>query len=285
MPANIFKIEGERVDSIDDFNRLKKGDGWSNVLYYPNDFGPSGHAPFVFTKKKFQEVSFKDTDINNVRFIRCTFERCLFLGTSIRHCEFVDCDFVSTNTSKIRFSNTLIDPADFQNNFDLVEDTNIAIHLFQALYKNSMDEHQPEFAVESLFQMKNAERSHLQSQWRRGVITRLEYWWRASKYGLHSFISGYGLRPARVVRLASIVIGAMTLFNYAIRHHVFPENSVSTLIDSLYFTCITVTTLGYGDLVPTTQLGRVIIVMEALAGFGTVSLLLAAVINLALRAR
>lgn len=39
-----------------------------------------------------------------------------------------------------------------------------------------------------------------------------------------------------------------------------------SIIDSLYFTTVTVTTIGYGDFVPTTELSRMVTIFFALGG-------------------
>jgi len=50
------------------------------------------------------------------------------------------------------------------------------------------------------------------------------------------------------------------------------EATSSRAIEALYFSGITLTTLGYGDIVPRTNAMRVVAFMEAAAGFGLISL-------------
>src|SRR5699024_4838088 len=175
MSANSFKVEGLRVDSQEEFTRLESDNCWRNLLYYPEEFRSANRHPVVFTSKVFESVSFKDTDFKNIRFVRCEFRQCLFAGASFSDCEFIDCRFLKTNTSKLRIHRTLLSPVDFKDNFDLIYDTNIAIGLYQALYKNASDEHQPEHAIESLYQMERAKNAHLDSQKKREVITNVDY--------------------------------------------------------------------------------------------------------------
>ena len=86
------------------------------------------------------------------------------MGGKFIDCEFVDCKFFETNTLKCKIEHCLIDSFDFEANFDLKADTNIAIDLYHSIYKNSVEEHQPERAIDSLYRMKRAERFHLKSQ-------------------------------------------------------------------------------------------------------------------------
>ena len=285
MAANHFKIEGERIDSLSEFLRREKDGEWKNVLYYPEKFQSDDRHPLVFTEKRFVEVSFKDTDLINVRFIRCTFEKCLFIGSSATDCEFTDCNFIDTNTSKMKISRCLIDPRCFDRNFDLKSDTNIAIDLYHSLYKNASSEHQPEHALESLYRMKKAENRHLDSQKRRKVIDWKTFLIKKSGYLVADFVSGYGLRTSRVLRLLLIVITVFSALNYKFREFIFPNVEVDSLIDAIYFTCVTIATLGYGDITPSTQFGKIFVTFQALSGFVVISLFLAAVANRALRAR
>ena len=285
MTANRFQVDGERIDSKAEFLRRENRDAWENLLYFPESFKSDTRHPIVFTGKTFSEVSFKDTDFERVRFIRCRFERCLLIGSSITDCEFIDCDFIDTNTSKLRVSRCLLDPACFEANFDLVDDTNIAIDLYHALYRNASEEHQPEYALQSLYRMKKAENAHLDSQKRRGVIGRKEYLRSKTGHVVYDFVSGYGLRTLRVLRLLLIVIVPFTLFNLLFSGLIFEDKSNLSLIDSLYFTCVTITTLGFGDITPTTPFGRLFVTFQALVGFIVISIFLAAVANSAIRAR
>lgn len=285
MAANIFKVEGDRVESLAEFLKRETDGQWSNLLYYPAKFESGERRPCMFKKKRFLEVSFKDTDIYNVRFIRCTFVRCLFIGASANNCEFIDCSFIDTNTSKWKISECLLAPQCFDKNFDLVSDTNIAIDLYHSLYKNASAEHQPKHALESLYRMNQAENHHLDSQKRRNVIDRKTYLIRKTAHVVSDFVSGYGLRTLRVLRLLLIVIVVFSGLNYGLRDFIFSDGKVDSLIDSFYFTCITITTLGFGDIIPSTQFGKVFITMQVLSGFVVISLFLAAVANRALRTK
>jgi hypothetical protein len=40
-----------------------------------------------------------------------------------------------------------------------------------------------------------------------------------------------------------------------------------SFVDAFYFTVITLTTVGYGDITPTTEIGRVAVALEAFVGF------------------
>ncbi len=285
MAANHFKVQGKRVDSLSEFNRCGDGDTFKNIQYFPNEFKSSNRHPIIIKGKKFIEVSFKDTDFVNVRFIDCRFNKCLFIGATVTDCEFTNCKFVDTNTSKLKIKNCLINPTIFEDNFDLDLDSNIAVDLYHSIYKNSSESHQPEYAVESLYRMKVAEKKQLDWKRKNKDIDETTYRKEKLKHIISDFVSGYGLRVSKVLRFLIIVIIFFTILNYVLRSFIFENWQCFTWIDSLYFTCVTITTLGYGDISPNTQIGKIFIVIQALSGFVVISLFLSAFANRTLRSK
>lgn len=283
MAANIFSISGDEINSLAEFLRKEKNNQWCNLLYYPDVFCKDEGKYLVFDNKSFKNVSFKDTTFKNIRFIRCIFDTCLFMGAVFNDCEFTDCQFINTNTSKLKINRTLIDPKCFDNNFDLINDTNIAVSLYQALYKNSAREYQSTHALDSLYKMKIAEFHHLHSRFKRGLINKREYKFQRIKHAMYDFISGYGLKTSKVVRLLFIFIATFSVINFLFSKSIFKQNLDFSFIDSVYFTCVTVTTLGYGDITPYTSFGKIFVAIQALFGFVVISLFMAAVINKALK--
>ena len=86
------------------------------------------------------------------------------------------------------------------------------------------------------------------------------------------------LRHERAVTLQT-VFGALSLYLfiglfYALLYRVvslagtpfFVQTDTPTSIDFLYFSCVTIATLGYGDLTPATGLGKMLAVSETLLG-------------------
>jgi hypothetical protein len=84
---------------------------------------------------------------------------------------------------------------------------------------------------------------------------------------------GYGERPFRIFVFAFLVIGVYAgIFHCADwGNHIAPLN----WINSLYFSSVTFTTLGYGDIIPTTTILKLLCSSEALLGAFTMGLVVA----------
>jgi len=65
----------------------------------------------------------------------------------------------------------------------------------------------------------------------------------------------------------------------------FFENSVTNLLDSFFFTLVTVTTIGYGNITPQTVAGKFLDIIVILLGVGTALITIQSVFEIILRKR
>ena len=100
---------------------------------------------------------------------------------------------------------------------------------------------------------------------RRGSDSRKERIW----LGLYNFLAGYGEKPVRTaisalvtVLIFAFVYWALGCLDYAAEN----VGHLEELIYSLYFSFVTFTTLGIGDIEPLTHTGRILICCEAVIG-------------------
>ncbi|WP_439510250.1 potassium channel family protein [Marinimicrobium koreense] len=98
---------------------------------------------------------------------------------------------------------------------------------------------------------------------------------KAAKYKLNylgSLLSyliwGYGLKVSRVCATALVIILSYTTVYY------FQGPTTGNLIDSLYYSTVTFTTLGYGDILPNSENVKLICASEALLGALTMGLII-----------
>ncbi len=66
-----------------------------------------------------------------------------------------------------------------------------------------------------------------------------------------------------IVFVASVLIYVMEANN--------PDSPINTLFDALYWSIVTISTVGYGDVTPTTQEGRMVAILVIIAGIAVIS--------------
>jgi len=74
-----------------------------------------------------------------------------------------------------------------------------------------------------------------------------------------------------VVATAIILTGAIVIF-FAESGH--PDSQITTLLDAVWWTVSTVTTVGYGDIVPVTDVGKIIAVFYMIFGISILGIFL-----------
>lgn len=275
MAANNFTIDGESVATSEEFLVRVRNDECSHLIYQPEELSGSETSPMKLTNKVFHATSFRKTKIANVNFVNCRFTDCVLAGSQLESCEFIHCIFEGTNTHKIKISNCQIDPKQFANNFNLKTDANIAVDLYQELYKNAVREHQPDHANEALYRMKLAKSRQRDWRYKNGELGLFKYWFAKSADFISRLAWGYGLRLSNILYTTIASFFFFAVLNYIFRTRMFKDGTVETLLDSLYFTCITITTVGYGDIHPVTTFGKSIVIFEAIVGYVLMSLFIA----------
>jgi Ion channel len=110
-------------------------------------------------------------------------------------------------------------------------------------------------------------------------IWRIARWsaFKLSRQRRHRRLNSVGpvLMPALVgLYILLLILGfALIYYPHMPEHFTLNANAASgRWIESFYFSGITLTTLGYGDIVPRTNMMRVLVFVEAGAGFGLISL-------------
>ena len=85
-------------------------------------------------------------------------------------------------------------------------------------------------------------------------------------------------RIIHIIIAAGLVILAGTIVMYNIEKNV-PNTQIKTYLDSLWWCVSTVTTVGYGDIVPVSNLGRIVAIFYMFFGISMISLLFFVVTN------
>jgi hypothetical protein len=147
------------------------------------------------------------------------------------------------------------------------------VHLYQELLNNSRRQSQPDFALDALFEFRRwlrFERVYLlrnknfENASRMNLVTQIATSWSMEK------LLGFGIRLRNYIGTAVGVALSFATFNSIYSVQLGLEGSKGSplsFVDSLYFTIITLTTIGYGDITPTTPFGRLFVAGEGIFGF------------------
>ena len=266
----------------------------------------------LFKKKCFKNVSFSFTTFEDVTFSETKFVDCLFLYAEFFHCHFLNCQFVNCNMHKIRLDNCYLDPHSFEMNKVYKKTaSNVGTWLFQQLYMNSKNTHQPQFSGESEILFQRWLRAQKKYEWNRDkkkwirdtkhhgpwrkiqTVLRLILscrkffsWWIGNS--LFDLVLGFGHRPLRFIAVsAGLLMIASTIVHYSWTSLGLVNNAETldrgSYVASIYYTTVVMTTLGFGDITPTTDPGRWVAIVLPILGIVWLSLLAAVIIKRIIR--
>ena len=226
----------------------------------------------------------------------CHFVDCLFIGARFIDCHFHGCTFTDCNSHRVSFERCYIDPNSFllDKGYKITH-SNIGTWLFHELFMNSKNMHQSRFSGDAEIQFNRWERAQLSYESKESkkagqqslkscflfVITLLID-------VLYDWLCGYGNRPVRF-----LVISIFMLLFISMLIHIFlpvwgltmgPESlNQSSYLTSIYYTAVVITTLGFGDITPTTDGGRAMAIILSISGVLWLSLLAATIIKRIIR--
>ena len=272
---NFFKLK-EPYDTDKNIiafaKRIKDNDLIENVAYLPDEIsGFDKTLPRDITGKTFKNVSFTRTVISNINFQNCVFEECLFIGSLIKDCEFHDCKFRNTNTYKINFDSVYVDPESFNRCLNRSYHQNIGVHLYQRLMRNSRNDNQAKFVRSATYEF--CKWKMYQSRYEFSKNGKKENGWFTScklfieVFGLSFwYILGAGVKLGRFMFIFLLTLTVLSIVNFCFKEQLGLER-IDNFVDSIYFTVITLTTIGYGDITPMRCYGKIVLALEGIIGF------------------
>jgi voltage-gated potassium channel Kch len=273
MLQNFFKLNppfSEFLTPEEFINHFDHSDHLKDILYKPDLLEPK-RPQNQFNNYIFENVSFAKTIIKGVNFKRCKFKDCLFIGTKFIDCEFHRCTFDNCNHYKASFENTYINPKTFSNLLRPADHSNIGVYFYQQLLANSTDMGQNEFANIAEYYFKLWQRYQLVYEWKKNEINNKEFISGWFPNFIYYWIAGYGLKSKIFAIWTILMLTGIICLNYNCWNQLSingKEGIVSNYswVEAIYFSIITITTVGYGDLTPLSKFGMLMISFEAIFG-------------------
>ena len=277
-----FKLAGtpSKIDQMNFYAHMGRSDHLCDTIYEPDELDRNAGRTTRLEAKTFERVSFSKTKIKNIIFRGCTFKDCLFIGSIIERCEFHNGFFIRSNTHKISFFETYIDPKSFLNSLDKKKHQNIGVHLYQSLMKNNRDNDQPEFEADAHFYFLRWKRYQniyeIRKSWVDHKHINFKLRMKAMASFLWEWLCGSGIRLRHFFATVIVSVFFITSVNFVFRQELGldgGQGKIISFIDSFYFSTVTLTTLGFGDIFPTTQLGKLFVAAQGVFGFFIFALL------------
>ncbi|WP_419785367.1 ion channel [Pseudodesulfovibrio sp.] len=277
-----FSLQGNcnHVDSPTDLSAvLRNGKGFHNGIYRPDIWEYSeGETPSL-KELHFENCSLSKTTLKGLYFVSCKFINCLFIGTHFDKCEFHDCKFIGCNFFKATLDNCYLNPKSIKG-ISKITHSNIALSIFSELIKNAKQIESSNFQSDAEFYYKVYQRYQkrfslrVKEQQKRVSIQSILKLIRFGATFIADFIwmliSGYGMRSRHVVFSGISFICILTYMNYQFGTLIdgISNNTdgFARGIDSLYFSVMTITTLGYGTITPTNPEGKLWVAFQAITG-------------------
>ena len=72
-----------------------------------------------------------------------------------------------------------------------------------------------------------------------------------------------------IIAAVTIVIGSLVIYSVESPH---PDSQINSMLDAVWWTVATVTTVGYGDVVPVTETGKIVAIFYMFFGIGVLAL-------------
>ena len=274
--------------------------GGDHLVFRDEDNYTANATRAEFIRCHFENLGLKDATFEGARLKNCRLERCylrntVFRGADLTGTQFCDCNlrhasFDASQLWYVTFDRCDLDYGALLDN--LPPQHNLRRHLLRSLRMNALDRGDTLVARRILLKELEAERME-----QYGILTGETTYFKENfttadrinalgtwiLHNLSRHFWGYGLRVAILLRSAAAVVLLFAVaYASGAQFLIASESEVRgvSLMEALYMSAVTFSTLGSGNYAPMDALGRTGFVVESLAGAVFIGLLAATVYRL-----
>jgi len=220
------------------------------------DFRGADLRGAAFVGANLTEADFRDANLMNARFCKADLTRCDLAGSDLRHTDFAGAQLV-----EMRYGDSRTMRGNYLGIRGLESTSGNALFVRDAADQDYLDTMEHRIAG-----MPSGIRK---------VVKKMFF----STWGLIDF--GRSL-VAPVIYAAGLVIlfGAVFALDMYLDWGLFDyEGTARSWLTPFYYSVVTYTTLGYGDVTPTHVIGEILVVVEVILGYTTLGLVLSILAN------
>jgi len=254
MSANFQRI-ASFAKAIFQKNAYFEGTTFQNTDFSQAIFHDLTMNETVFRENlEFKPKQVKNFNLRNSKFffmgtITADLKMARFYSSFIKNVSFIDCQWPD-------------DKIIFEEEHMKDEDINLGYKELETIYRNLKQNMQNygDYSLAGEFYFREMEMRRKKNKWKTG-----SWWW----LQIYKFLAGYGEKPhytAAVSGYITILFAFLYGLFGCIQYSAGNPCLTQKIIDTLYFSFVTFTTLGLGDIRPITTIGKALICCEAIIG-------------------
>ncbi|MBU7047983.1 MAG: pentapeptide repeat-containing protein [Theionarchaea archaeon] len=274
------------------FNRASfqlDADFWGAILQNANFSSATFQKNTDFRRTTFRNVDFKGTNFQEADFKGVTFQNADFRGSTfhnkvevllkniekidLRNTEFLFRSYITANLTEILFHRAFIENVAFidctwPDNYVIYEEKhmkdkgiNLSFNQLETIYRNLKQNIQDhgDYTIAGELYYREMEMK------RKGSKKKKKRIW----LEIYRLLAGYGEKPERTILSSFFTILLFALLYWVLGCLDYCRENTGNfeeIVYTLYFSFVTFTTLGLGDIKPLTHPGRILICCEAVIG-------------------
>lgn len=220
------------------------------------DFRGADLRGAAFVGANLTEADFGDANLMNARFCNADLTRCDLAGSDLRHTDFAGAQLV-----EMRYGNSRTMRGNYLGIRGLESTSGNALFVRDAADQDYLDTMEHRIA---------------------GMPSGIRKVVKKTFFGAWSLIDFGRSLVAPVIYAAGLVIlfGAVFALDMFLYWGLFDyEGTARSWLTPFYYSVVTYTTLGYGDVTPTHVIGEILVVIEVILGYTTLGLVLSILAN------